>query len=483
MVSVKADPAVALTMLMDRLSWPVKMVRWKTAKAIKGLIEEASTHDPAVAALLRWIGQRRFESEVVSGLSVLLVVTPESRPSLETVRTHIAKPSLLSEMLIERMYSGPQCSDWKDRHSGEAPKGFAPSEYFQDHRGAQVPQIFSSTVERLDSLYGLPFTIQWAHEWQILTEETQTAKTGYPHHFGDFGLQRSGVIGQFVQRQGEVYRSAYLRMLAFAVSSWGMPSRTAADYVLFAMSILPELFEVEPQGRPQWLGDLPGQCLEGGADLEAIGRRIIQAGTNADSCVVSLGTPLPVDIGEFCDLTISAFFITDDFVPSEGQVLEQAVDFFFPDHLGFNTTRDDLRIKPVTGRSGRAVSVCTQALPVFHGFWHDDYFQRGLSLPAPYCFEETSSQIADASGIKILLGKKQVAEAKIWNDVWSPLYARGNSTRCGIVTTLRNDKLHRAAEQNGMKIGWYMRLSSLQREDPHGDLVPTIRDAFFRWQE
>jgi hypothetical protein len=321
---------------------------------------------------------------------------------------------------------------------------------------------------------------QWAYEWQCLTDETGAVETRYPSYLGDFGLQRSGIIGQFVQRQGEVYRSAYLRTFAFAVTMWGMPPRLAVAHLYHALCILPDFFDVEPGKRPKWLGDLPARCLQEGADLEAIGRRIVNAAKSRNRSLVALGSPFPAELAEFGDLTMSAFFATNDFVPSDGQVLDPDGNYCFPDELGFNTERERLDAKPVAGRTGSAISVCAEAHPVFHGFWHDDYFQRGLPLPASYCFEETTIQTAGAGGLGILLEGQKVGEALIWHDAWTPLYAEGCPTRCGICTTMSRAKLDEAAKRLGMEIGWSLRLVFMHKKESYGDLSSITRTAFFK---
>jgi hypothetical protein len=321
---------------------------------------------------------------------------------------------------------------------------------------------------------------QWAYEWQSLTDETGAVETKYPSYLGDCGLQRSGVIGQFVQRQGEVYRSAYLRTLTFAVAVWEMPPRLAVTYMFHALCILPDLFDVEPSERPKWLRDLPAKCLQEGADLEAIGRRIVNAARNKNRSLVALGSPFPAELAEFGDFTMSAFFVTNDFVPSDGQVLETDGNYFYPDELGFNTEREYLEAKPIPGRTGSAISVCAEAHPVFHGFWHDDYFQRGLPLPASYCFEETTIQSADAGGLGILLDGQKVGEAVIWHDAWTPLYAEGCPTRCGICTTMSRVKLDEAAKRLGMEIGWSVRLVFMHKKDRLSEFSPITRTAFFK---
>ena len=479
MVSVVADSATTLTLLIDRLSWPVKLVRWRAAKAIKSLIEQESTRQAATAALLHWIAKRRFESEVVSGLSVFLVTLPEARPNFETACANIGKPSILSDLIIERMYEGRHCGGWDIGHSGAPPTSFVPSAYFEEHKAAQIPAIFSLKVQDLEECYGFPFRAQWAYEWECLTDQTNTVKTGYSNYFGDYGLQRSGVIGQFVQRQSEVYRSAYLRMLAYAVFAWGMPARAAAKHVLVAMSVLPDLFEVEPQQRPQWLGNVPAQCLQETPDLDAIGRRILKASKNAKDTMVAVYTPFPAKLAEFGELTMSAFFVTEDFIPFEGQVLGPINTFIFPDSFGFDTTLQVPDLEFIEGQKGNAISVCSLSLIALHGFWHDDYSHRGFLLPAPYCFENQISQRAEVDGLKLFLAGVEIAKTTFWHDAWTPLHSKDCSTRCGLLTTMKTDILVAAAKRLGRKVGWSVKVVVLEKGDYISDRAQTIRTSFF----
>jgi len=476
---MKAHSDAALMLLIDRLNWPVKMVRWRAAKAIKQLMEQEATRQTTTTALLRWVSNCRFESEVGSALSVLLVAPPETRPSFDVVCSHIQKPSLLSGLLLEKIY-GWHCGNWGNAHSGYPSQGFVASQYFDDYKTAHVPRVFFSNLKLLERQSGLPFTLQWAHEWETVAKQTETCKTGYPSYFGDFGLQRSGVTGQFVQRQGEVYRSAYLRTLAFAVSAWRLPPQTAALYGMDTLLALPDLFDVEPQDRPKWLSDVPAQCLSEGADLSAIGRQIIEAGTTANDSLVSIGSPLPAEINEFADLTISAFLVTDDFHPSDDQKLRSANQIFFANSYRFNSVRENLEPKPIAGRSGHAIPVCSQVLPSPHGMWHDDYLQRGLLLPAPYCFDDVTAQRADANGLSLLLRSKTVAKASFWHDAWTPLNAPEGPTRCGIALTMRRNELEQAARRFGMQLGWFAHLSFMEKDSQFGDLLPRTRTAFFK---
>tara|TARA_E500000318_G_scaffold1962_1_gene2597 strand:- start:1361 stop:2797 length:1437 start_codon:yes stop_codon:yes gene_type:complete len=476
---VTATSPIALSLLMDRLSWPVKMVRWKAAKAIRMLVENEETNAECIDSLLSWIASRVFESEVISGLSILLILKPSSRPSFERVCASIARPSLLSELLLERIYEGRRCGGWEKGHSGNAPKYFVPARYFEEFKKVHVPPIFTHNVDNLERQNGLPFAVQWAYEWQLLTEATQTAKTNYAHHFGDFGLQQAGIGGQFCQRQGEVYRSAYLRMLSYAANVWGMPPRYAANYLFNALSLLPGLFDVEPQQRPSWLGDLPSAILRDDGNLVDVGKAIVAAGRQCENCLVALGTPFPVGEMEFGDLELLSFFVSEDFEPEFEQKLQAPLDIYFPGDLTFGGVRKPLEMKVVPGKLGTAISVCADTQPVLRGFWHDDYFQRGLLLPASYCFDVETTLHAGTDGLNVTCESGQVAQATFWHDAWTPLYAKGSPTRCGIATFMRRDALKQAASRFGMRIGWSIRANTMVKDDGFSELNPSSHKAFF----
>jgi hypothetical protein len=239
-------------------------------------------------------------------------------------------------------------------------------------------------------------------------------------------------------------------------------------------------FEVEPQPRPEWLGDLPARCLGDSSDLEAAGLQIISANTATGEDLVFLGTPLPSTTAEFGALTLSAFFVSDNFVPAESQTFSVSAERSYPDDFGFNTTREPVEAKSVPDRSGSAISVCSEAQPPYHGFWHDDYYVRGLLLPASYCFEETISQRADALGLGLFLGAEQVAKTAFWHDAWTPLTAPDCPTRCGIIATMSRERLRAAAARFGMKIGWAVNLTYLTSDSRIGDMTATRRTAFIR---
>src|SRR3546814_12766988 len=115
---------------------------------------------------------------------------------------------------------------------------------------------------------------QWAFEWQKLQERTGVPRTEYPYYFDSFAEVRSGIIGQYIQGQGELYRSAYLRTLALAVERWRLPAGLAETHAMDVVPAVPRLFEIDPVKRPAWLGDLPERCAATPDDLGRLARAL-----------------------------------------------------------------------------------------------------------------------------------------------------------------------------------------------------------------
>ena len=69
------EPEQVMRVLLDRLNWPVRLARWQTANEFAKLF---ASRQRAIAtrAYLDWLKSRKFEMEVVSGLSVLLCTAP-----------------------------------------------------------------------------------------------------------------------------------------------------------------------------------------------------------------------------------------------------------------------------------------------------------------------------------------------------------------------------------------------------------------------
>lgn len=478
MVPLMTEREAALQMLIERLRWPVKIVRWKTAKAIRTLLVNDETRQSTTKTLLGWFASRHLESEVISGLSMLAVTPYDARPIFSEVEKSVSSPSIAADFLLKQMY-GRHSERWCSAHSGTAPASFSAESYFHEHKTAHVPPVLKRDLEYLERKSGLPFLRQWGFEWTALRERLQAGYTSYPNYFGDFALQREGIYGQFILHQSELYRSAYQRTLACAVSEWNMPPDAAEQFSVFDLPVLPGLFEVEPAPRPAWLPLLDATMLNGD-DLASIARNVISREPEDAFQTVLLRIPTERSFDEFGELELAAYLVDDAFELDENQLLHSRSQRLWLTRYQFDMVRPSLEPQEQAGKLGSALPVCSDEVPFVRGYWHDDYYQRGVSLPATYCFQQPTLQQAQADGIHIRIDQEEVGSLAIWHDAWTPVSAPNSATRCGTITRIRRSELAAAAARLGRKVGWFVRLSRMEKPEGGYERVPKDASAFFR---
>ncbi|WP_193369332.1 hypothetical protein [Pelagibius marinus] len=471
-------------MLIERLNWPVRLVRWRAAREYGALLASNTHSKKARGIFLDWLSSRQLESQVTSALSVLLCTPERGLPTFREIGGHISRPSLLSELLLQFVYGwGNAMGGWERCHSGEAPPSFEATQYFHDHKSAHVPPILSNQLAMLEKTSGFPFERQWAFEWQQLTEKTGTPKSGYPYYFVDAILSQSGIHGQFSQAQADVFSSAFLRTLACAVDCWDMPASKAAFTSMYTLPANRGLLNVDPIDRPTWLNDLPEKCCVPGVPLEPLVRRMVATAINCPSMrPINLKIPISADITEFGELTISAILASPDFIPDlTGQhtTLLRALPWELADRVTFSgkVAREDIATYTSRGIAGAAAPLCLDIYPLPSGFWHNDYFQIGVSFPAPY-FDQQQIAVVDGS-IQIRTDDRVIGHWRVWHDRWTPLYASSGGTRCGMLTELRERELAETLNRSGMQLGWFVELNAWKREAEHDNFSRTQRRDFF----
>lgn len=474
-----------LRMLLARLSWPLRMVRWMAAREYAGLLGSKRVKKIALGLYYEWLSTRRFETEVTSGLAVLLCAHGRDIPDFIDVVRSIKKPSNLADLMLQHVYGyGWRRGDWTDAHSGFAPLDFKPRKYFEEHSRAHVPPILRTHFERLESETGFPFMRQWGFEWQRLTDEYKVPHSDYPYYFVGPNLTRSGVVGQFSQAQCDVYRSAYLRTLAAAVSLRAITAQNSGFFALDNLPLNRELLNLRPGSRPAWLEDLPERACEVDSPLEEIARSLVQPrGVDETMRPVSLHVPINGKLYEFGELFISAVLATPDFVPNEDDDHYFSRETLWPlnDGLSFGGSLDneDTTRFFTDGQVGKVLPVCIGLVPMPFGFWHGEYMHQGMALPAAYNLPGDAQVFCDTSGVRAEHEGKAISTLSIWHDQWTPLYAPKGTTRCGMMTDFSIADLARAEEKHGLKLGWVAQLRLWKRESDFGEFQLNERRIFF----
>jgi hypothetical protein len=476
-------PEQVMRVLIDRLNWPIRLVRWQAAKEFAALL---SSPERALATrvLIDWLQSRQLEAEVLAGIAVLMCTTPGDLPSSEAVKRSIKKPSILADLLFQRIY-GERLGGWLNQHSGPAPVGYQAEKYFEEHKGQVIPLILSSDFQRLEDEHGLPFQSQWAFEWRKVMDATNSPYSSFPYHFMNKVKGREGVGGQFSQSQCSVYRSAFLRTLAIAVQQWDMPRDLAVVIAARCLPLSKGLHALRPAARPIWLKDVPEKCCKPGAPLERLSRRLLKANIGSSGMrPISLRIPISSAVAEFGELSIESFYVTKDFKPKSNFAEDHTRMLFWPitDLISFQgpVPSENVEQYRIDGTTGSCIPVCLNVWPSDFGFWQNDYVHLGFAFPAPYNFP-SALRVEPAKGwVGFSSGGARVGYWKVWHDNWTPVHAKDGHTRCGGFTELKTAVLNSAAARLGMELAWHVKLSLWRRPTEYGAPSLTTTSEFFK---
>lgn len=475
---------ISLSFLFQRLKWPVPMSRWRTAKEIRNLLNDPITRSSTIDALLNYLDQCRTESETCEILTIVFLTAPTARPTRIELTSRIHCPSILADIILERIYGHGQGIDgWRHAHSGQAPVDFEGGSYFEEHKTAHVPPILMNNLRKLEQTSGYPFLQHWAYEWKILCDKLGTHYTGYPHYFDNAADARAGIIGQYWQRMREAFLSAYLRTLAYAVSEWRLPQRISEGYCLDIVHGIAGFFDVEPGARPTWLSDFPERFCNPDADFAPIVRELMQTARTDGMVLVSLNTPLTSSVQKFADLAISAHLVTADYeLPDDAFLYEKMSPLLVENTFELKGPPAEITVEEANteGITGDEVAVCTCLMPIPFGTWQSDYFSIGLKIPAPYTVPNTKILCTHERIDCITSNGKIASSTRIWNDDWTPTYPKGGATRCGTAAMIDQEVLAEAMERLDRKIAFFVQLRIWDREKEFGDYSKSKRTFFLR---
>lgn len=481
MAPIAAEIANAL--LLQRLKWPVPMVRWRAAREIRDLLQSVETRTGVTLALLDFLQDCSTESEVCSVLNLLFLVDREARPTRGEIVERIRCPSILADFLLEKTFGrGMGVGGWETAHSSEVSKDFEPDEYFVKHNTAHIPKIFFNEMRELERSTRLPFIRQWSWEWQNLSEKLSTNFTIYPRYFDDYGEIQAGVMGLYQQRQSEVFRSAHIRTFALAVTKWNMPLVVASNYLLNHLPAIGGFFDLDPGRSPECLFDLTTNCLQEGTDLQTVLSSWVTTNRISKTPCVSIVSPFPIELAKYGDVYIGAYFVTHDFEMDEDQGLYELPNVTpVTDSLSIIGVVPDTQVDQMKreGKAGWYVPVCSSLFPFPYGFWNGDYFAIGVPIVAPYCLPVDSAIRVQDGMLELMAGEDTVARTRIWNDVWSPTYVRGGNTRCGAAAELERRTFNALPQRApmGSKLAWFIRERIWKRPTGYGEYVMEQRQT------
>ena len=476
--------SASLRMLVERLNHPIRQTRWRTAREIAVLLQSVEHRGEAAKVYLDWLRARSFESEVATGLTVLLCRGAADALDADDVAAAISRPSALSQMLM-RFAFGDDAPDvaWSKCHSGSSPATFEAGRYFHDNKGAQVPPVLDTSITRLERRLRMPLSRQWAFEWHQLMQSSGAEHSRFPYHYVDGSMARNGVLAQVSQRQCDAYRSAFLRTLSCAVDEWGAPEDFMLQVSLDTLPASRGLLDLDPSEKPPWLLE-DWQGAANGESLEGAARRVLaQHRKSGRQRLASLRAPVSVATTPFGHVSLRAVLATADFVaPDDGLVkADRSLFWVLPDmvtiegRVGRGSVDDYIQM----GRVGSCMPLCLDLVPFPCGFWHSDYFHVGISIPAPYVCKGAVDIACATNRLSVVSAGRSAGSWSFWHDHWSPQYHSDGMTRVGCVSEIADDELNWAMAKFGMRLAWVVDMQYWTRRTDYGEFDKVERREFF----
>jgi hypothetical protein len=210
--------------------------------------------------LIEWTGSQHLESLASIGLlpfaRAQLRDNEVIRAYLPPLETALRAHSLLSELLLQAL-SPDKTSITRGtaKHSGEAEAGFAPNPFFEKYATAFLPPIYMTRGTQIERRSGVPFVRQWGYEWEALIA-TLGLEPSLRSMDTWWGRKHEGRQYAAVDTlMSEVYRSAYLRAIAWTLSVGGLRLDDARFLAAQTCPIDLGLWRLRPAHRPSWWPD------------------------------------------------------------------------------------------------------------------------------------------------------------------------------------------------------------------------------------
>lgn len=242
-----------LSFLFSRLTWPSGMVRERACVAIANLLIDSSWSETVRRHLMRWMEARRLESVSAIGLLVLLrakiqdsgfVIQP-----IEEFSSILHRPSVLSWILMNELVPRHIPSpNWSTFNSDSAPKDFKPETFFTKYSRNFLPPIYTDLAEKIQARGSIPFVTQWAFEWRKILERIGRRPSKDSLAFS--GRENSEHYAAIDFELSEVYRSAYLRTLAWGIMVGALSENDAGLLAIKTCPIDLGLWRLRPISKP-----------------------------------------------------------------------------------------------------------------------------------------------------------------------------------------------------------------------------------------
>lgn len=483
--AVKFSTEHSLLLLLTQLSWPSGLVRERACVQIAKLLLDPEHSEATLHQLLLWMNAQRLESVTALGLLPLLRArldrTDYTLPRFEQLTSAVSRPSLLSALLLHQL-SPSDTDNLEDslKHSGDVPQDFSPNPFFDKYVKTFLPPYFDFLAGLVEGRELVAFRRHWAFEWQRLVDETGVTLTDRNLYFWfGSGSEKERVFATDT-KLSEVYRSAFLRALAWAVSSDRLDASGAIVLAEETCPVNLDLWRVRPVQKPDWfpraeepvgsIDTVPAQVWQ---QVEELWKR--QRGDSSEWSVVQ-ASGIVLDGAIIYDLEIYGMF-QKSHGPREprlesvaewayGEVqLSAEIEEYLHYYGRIKQQRskrwikvfDDWSFAPAAG------SLSASSFPRWQ-YWR---MYRRIWLPTPYLYSARLSFSCGNEGVNVYENDQHVAKWFDWIDGLTERQHPEVPLATGQCLHIRRKTIEDFSESTSSSFCWVCRLTGYHREDTY----------------
>ncbi|GHZ41283.1 multidrug DMT transporter permease [Vibrio cholerae] len=470
-----------LRILIARLSWPCPSTRWWSMQLLAGRLCQSTTKSDTESALLQRLGSCKLEAELVEILYIFWMAAKSQGYSVvPDLAKSAVKPSILSDLLMDSLGILVQQDGTNLKLM---PDDFETPNDFNGVQGVDIPQVFRTTLSKLERYSCLPFVRQMAFEWVENTavcpeSPYQGDLAHFVHPLGD------GFIGSFSARASLRAISAYLRTLAVAKQFWRMPSDLVNEKSLIALPVHPTLAFLKPQ-RPAWFPEMTefdGDDDSVNSSLLAMLSRVRE--TRPDDELIAFNSPIMMSMERCVEVSL---------VRWSQELGSQVNDVNLAAHLNTYWTRGvklpsrsenpfDTKTVIVPPTFQQLVDEDSKAWPLAGsldfdriGYLQHDLYPLRLFFPTLPGLFEAETKPKDGH-LEISVESHPVAELIYWNAGWGTVRPKQFGGNCG-TALISNGKKYRkteGAKEKNLRQFYYWQVRTLHRKTRYEEFEEAI---------
>jgi len=249
---MKITPPDLYELLLSRLEWPSPIIRERSANAIAKLLE-SDTDDLIFNKLIDWISSQQLESTVILGLLPIAKYARRNKNQFglktEDIIKAIKKPSIVSTKLLQELTKNINIASFENGYLEKHPDNYKIDDFFIKYVESFIPTWFWNKAKKVEKEYFVNFVAQWSWEFENIINDLNIKKISEIYYQG---YRHQPKLVGFSSRISEVYKSSYLRTLAYYFKEHKIPDWLYYNQSFEVCPIDLALWEIAPKTAPKW---------------------------------------------------------------------------------------------------------------------------------------------------------------------------------------------------------------------------------------